>query len=105
MAATAFDVFVVNNRESNRFELWERAPEGNRMVSFLDYESQENRFVIPWVETDPVRRGEGFADLLIAEVLNQIDRENSLVVPLCPIAAKHIADRPERHHLLAPVED
>jgi predicted GNAT family acetyltransferase len=71
----------------------------------LDYQTQGNRVVIPLVETDPVRRGEGFADLLIAEVLDQIDRENSFVIPLCPFVVKHIADRPEHHHLLAPIED
>jgi|TARA_B100001105_G_scaffold237260_1_gene213595 predicted GNAT family acetyltransferase len=104
MTEEALDLFVVDNTENNRFELRERSPDGNRAVSFAAYERRGSTVVIPYVETDPQRRGEGLANQLMVGVLDQIESAGGLVAPLCPFAAQHIAERPERSHLLAPID-
>ena len=55
---------IIDNKELSQFELRDMGAAAN-LLSFATYTLQGNIYSIPHVETDPARRGEGFADLLM----------------------------------------
>jgi predicted GNAT family acetyltransferase len=105
MTENASSFFVHDNIANGRFELHEKRADHENIVSFASYERHGNTVIVPHVETDPQRRGEGFADQLMAGLLDQIEATASLIVPLCPFAAAYIAERAERRHLLVSDKD
>lgn len=97
-AAGAGPVFeIVDNTAENRFELHR----DGTMVGLADYRHQDDRVVIPHVETFPEHRGQGYAARLVDGALDRIRATGHKVVPLCPFAATHIRDHPRHHDLLA----
>ena len=83
--------------ERQRYEL---VVDGD-IVSIADYHERGDAIVVPHVETDPARRGQGMADRLMAGVLADLRATNRKIVPLCPFADTYIRERPEEQDLLA----
>jgi uncharacterized protein len=91
---------VTDNPEGGRFEMWRVGPVP-KLISYATYRHRDGTdTLIPHVETDPTERGNGMADRLMEGVLDQLEAAGRTVTPLCPFAADHIRDRPERHDLL-----
>jgi predicted GNAT family acetyltransferase len=88
---------VRDNPERQRYEL---VVNGD-IVSIADYHERDGAIVVPHVETDPARRGQGMADRLMAGVLADLRASNRKIVPLCPFADTYIRERPEEQDLLA----
>ncbi len=89
---------VVENREAGRFELHRDA----EVVSFATYRERSGGVIVPHVETLAEHRGQGYADRLMAGILDIIASGNRTITPLCPFAAAYIRDNKQHHGLLTP---
>ena len=105
MIGNASHFFVHDNTAEGQFELRDRRVDREDVVSFATYKRHGNTVVVPHVQTDTRRRGEGLADQLMAGLLDQIEAASRFIVPLCPFAAQRTFDRAERSHLLAPEQN
>ena len=88
---------VRDNPDRQRYEL---IVDGD-IVSIADYQRREASIVVPHVETDPDRRGQGMADRLMAGMLADLRAKGETIVPLCPFAATYIREHPDEQDLLA----
>lgn len=88
---------VRDNPDRQRYEL---VVEGD-IVSIADYHERDGAIVVPHVETDPARRGQGMADRLMAGLLADLRSTNRTIVPVCPFAAAYIREHPDEQDLLA----
>ncbi len=91
---------IIDNKELSQFELRDMGPAAN-LLSFATYALQGNIYSIPHVETDPARRGEGFADLLMEGILDYCEVSDTRIMPICSFAKEHMHLRPHRQHLQA----
>ena len=89
---------IIDNKELSQFELRDMGPDAN-LLSFATYALQGNIYSIPHVETDPARRGEGFADLLMEGILDYCEVSDRRIIPICAFAREHMHLRPHRQHL------
>ena len=71
------------------------------LVGFATYQSNDNDVVVGHVETLAQFRGNGYADRLMVQLLEQLRESNRTITPLCWFAAGHIRERPDQHDLLS----
>lgn len=91
------ELTVVDRPDNGRYEL---LLDGER-VGLADYRLDESVMTIPHVETSPEHRGKGFADGLMAGLLDDVRKRSLTVRPTCPFAAKHMDSNPAVHDLIA----
>lgn len=90
--------FQVSDRpEAQRFELHREG----ELVSWAQYQLDNNTVIVPHVETLPQHRGNGYAARLMDGLLAILRTEGQKIVPLCSFAAGHIADNAQHHDLVA----
>ena len=87
---------VRDNPERQRYEL---VVDGE-IVSIADYSLRGQSVVVPHVETNPVHRGRGNADRLMAGMLADLRATGRTIVPICPFAADYIRQHPDQQDLL-----
>ncbi len=90
-------VSVVNDVHASRYEL----RIGGELVSFADYSRDGNVVTVPHVETAFEQRGNGYADLLMSALLDDLRAWHSKIRPLCSFAAGYLRDHPDDHDLIA----
>lgn len=90
-------VTVTNNVDASRYELHaDRA-----LASLADYSRDGDVVTVPHVETSAEARGNGYADLLMVAMLDDLRAWNSKIRPLCPFARSYLRDHPEDQDLVA----
>lgn len=88
---------VVDMANAHRYEL---QIHGNT-VGFADYVLHDRVVTISHVETAPEHRGNGYADLLMAGIIDDARARNLTIRPLCSFAASHMNADPSAHDLIA----
>ncbi len=88
---------VIRNDDEHRYELHI----DDEVVSIADFRERPGAIVVPHVETKPSRRGNGYAEQLMAGVIDDLTERSLKIVPLCPFAADYVAGRPDGDDLLA----
>jgi predicted GNAT family acetyltransferase len=101
-ADTPSEFEVTEDADGGRFELHRNGD----LVSYADYRADDHRagegvIVVPYVETLPEHRGNGYAARLMDGLLAIIETDGRRIVPLCSFARGHLLESPRHHHLLA----
>lgn len=90
--------FVVSDsQQAQRFELHR----DGELVGWAQYQLDDDRVIVPHVETLAAHRGNGYAARLMEGLLAIVRTEGHKIVPLCSFAAGHVADNPQHHDLVA----
>lgn len=93
-------VFVVVDAGADggpsRFELHR----DGALVGWASYRREGRSIVIPHVETLVQHRGQGFADRLMAGIVDIARRSDDRLAPLCSFAAGYLRDHPEHEDLV-----
>jgi len=76
---------------SARFEL----RRDGELVSSATYRLEGDVFVVPYMETLPQYRGNGFADRLMEGMVEILRGSGRTIEPLCSFAAGYLRDHPE----------
>jgi uncharacterized protein len=90
-------VEVRKNEAMSRYELF---VDGD-LVGVADYSLSGDRVVMPHTEIVPPRRGEGLADILVGQALEDLRATGRSVVPMCWYVSQFIAEHPEYRDLVA----
>jgi uncharacterized protein len=88
---------VRDNPASNRYELCV----GEAVAGFAEYARTDGVVTVPHVQTDPAHRGNGYAALLMAGLIDDLRARSFTIRPLCPYAARYMSERPDTHDLYA----
>ncbi len=91
------DLAVTEDEAARRFEL----RRGDEVVSHATYSLRDDVVVVPHVETAPEHRGNGYADRLMAGLLELLRTSDRRIEPLCPFAAGYVRDHPDQADLVA----
>lgn len=70
-----------DNAPRRRFAVRDRTGDREDIVRFTASQRHGNTVVVPHVEIDPRRRGEGLADQLMDGLLDQIEAASRFIVP------------------------
>jgi predicted GNAT family acetyltransferase len=73
---------------------------GAEVVSFANYRLDADVLVIPYVETDPRHRGNGFSEVLLEGVVAEARRAGRRIRPTCGYAASVLRSRPDAPDIL-----
>jgi predicted GNAT family acetyltransferase len=85
------DIEVQDNADRHRFEVTvDGEPAGKAL-----YQSRSGAVVVTHSEVDPKFRGQGVANELARQTLDQIRERGLKVVPLCPFFAHYVETHPE----------
>lgn len=97
-ATDSSDAEVIENVAEQRFEL---VIDG-AIVSTASYsEREDGTVIVPHVQTDPARRGQGNAGRLMDGLLDNLRATQRRIVPACPFAATHIEENEQYRDLVA----
>jgi predicted GNAT family acetyltransferase len=91
------DADVTRNDEQDRYELHV----AGELVSIADFRERPGAIVVPHVETKPAHRGNGYAEQLMAGVVDDLIARSLKIVPLCPFANQYVSGRPDADDLIA----
>jgi predicted GNAT family acetyltransferase len=82
---------VSRNEERSRYEY---RREGD-VLSHADYRVEGDRVLMHHTYTDPAHRGQGLAEVVVRQALDDFRREGLAVVPQCWFVAEFIELNPE----------
>lgn len=91
------ELTVADEPELHRFVL----RRDGEMVSFATYSIDGDVVTIPHVETLRRHRGNGYADELMARILERLRERGRKIRPVCPFAAGYMRERPATYDLIA----
>lgn len=91
------DLTFRDDTASSRFELHR----DGEPVSIANYRIHGDVVTVPHVETHPAYRGNGYADELMAGVIDSLRTNGQTIRPLCPFAAGYVREHPDAHDLVA----
>ena len=91
------DLIVVDEPTKRRYALYR----DGELLSFATYSIDGNSVTVPHVETLRRHRGNGYADELMAGLLERLRDDGRTIRPICPFAAGYIRARPDTHDLVA----
>ena len=80
--------------------------EGDRqqLIGEIRYHlDRDNRLVVTHTYVDPTFRGQGIANKLLDQIINQATKEKKYIFPICSFAVK-ILQNPQYEHLWDPKE-
>jgi len=89
---------VSNNTAENRFEIQLGANRGE-----IVYRKSGSTYIMVHTEVPKEFGGQGIADHLVREALEQIKAAGETVVPLCPFVKAYIRRHPEYQPLVVPL--
>jgi predicted GNAT family acetyltransferase/glutaredoxin len=95
-SGSAAEAEVVDVPAANRYEL---RLNGN-LIGLAAYRRRNGRIAFTHTEVDESLEGRGFGSKLVGAALEDADRQNLDVVPLCPFVAYYIKRHPEYERLL-----
>lgn len=81
---------LINNRESERFEM-----KVGEHTAFIEYKERPNKILLVHTEVPAALEGKGAGTAIIEKTLAYIERNNVKLVPLCPFVAAYIKRHPE----------
>ena len=76
----AAEVVVRDNQEQGRYEILV----GPTLAGFADYHAQPGLITATHTEIDPAFEGHGLGSRLVREMLDDIRRRETKVLPICP---------------------
>lgn len=91
------DLNVVDRPDARRYEL----RRGDEVISFATYRLADGVVTIPHVETHWEYRGRGFADTLMAGIVDDARDRDLRIRAVCPFAAAFVRGYEPAHALLA----
>jgi uncharacterized protein len=86
---TTDDAEVVHVPERDRYELRLR----DRVIGHAAYRRTDDRIAFTHTEVDSACTGRGFGTKLVAEAVEEAEREGLQIVPLCPFVADYVKRR------------
>lgn len=94
------DYQLINNIEEGQYEFH---IEG-QIAKAVYKESGENIITITHVSVPPALEGKGIGSQLVKQVLNDIEKQELKVIPICPFVDFYIQRHPEWNKILAKEE-
>jgi len=94
---SAPDLSVHDDVAASRFILRRHAV----VIGIADYSVNGDVVTIPYVETAPEHRGNGFAAVLMDGVVELVRANGRTIRPICSYAAAYLREHPETHDLVA----
>jgi predicted GNAT family acetyltransferase len=88
---------VKNNPAENRFEV-----QLDDKLGVLEYRKKGEVYVLTHTEVPKELRGQGIANRLVHDALEQIKAENGKIVPQCPFVKVYLRRYPEYQLLVEP---
>lgn len=64
---------------------------GGQVVAFADFSDDGEVITIPYIETAPQHRGNGYSAVLMNGVVDDLRRRGARVRATCPVARRHVA--------------
>lgn len=71
------------------------------VVSYAPYRPHGDTIVVPHVETLAPHRGNGYADRLMAGIVEIVRERGQTILPLCWFASGYLGSRPECSDVIA----
>lgn len=84
------DLELENDTADHRY----RAKQGGKVVAFAEYRPVTGAIMFTHTEVSEEMEGQGVASKLIRYALDDVRRQNLLVIPMCPFVSAFIG----RHH-------
>lgn len=81
---------IIDNREDKRFEA-----EVDGYVSRIEYIRTKDKIYLTHTEVPVELEGRGVGSVLVKTVLEEVERQNLILVPMCPFVASYIKQHPE----------
>ena len=93
---SALDLTVTDDVASSRFTLHL----DGAIVGLADYSLDDTVVTIPYIETLPPYRGQGFAAVLMDGVIESVRANGRTIRPICSYAVSYLRERPDTHDLV-----
>lgn len=87
---------LTDNKEKKQFEMVT-----DRYASRIEYMIMGNKIFLTHTEVPSELEGKGIGSKIILLALEEIERRNLKLIPLCPFVAKYITKHPEWNRILA----
>lgn len=86
---------LVNVKSKKRYEVLI-----DDSIAFIDYIIAKEKIHLTHTEVPKSMAGKGIGSALVLKVLEDIERQNLILVPLCPFVASYIKRHPEWNKLV-----
>ncbi len=87
---------LTDNKEKKQFEMITGG-----YTSRIEYMIMGNKIFLTHTEVPAELEGKGIGSKIIQLALEEIEKRNLKLIPLCPFAAKYLSKHPEWNRLLA----
>lgn len=95
------DYQLINNKEKQQYEY-----HVSGLIPLIEYVfNGDNAIYLTHTEVPMQLEGQGIGTCLVKDVLEDIDKNNMKVVPLCPFVAGYIQKHPEWRRIVMIIED
>lgn len=84
------DLNVTDNPDKKRYEV---SVEGS--TAFVEYIKAKDKIYLTHTEVPTALEGKGIGSSLVLKVLEDIERQDLTLVPLCPFVAMYLKKHPE----------
>ncbi|MEX0288964.1 MAG: GNAT family N-acetyltransferase [Flavobacteriaceae bacterium] len=84
-----------DNLENKRYEV-----QVGEEIARIEYIKAQNRIFLTHTEVPLTLEGKGIGSKMVAMALEDIERQNLTLVPMCPFVAGYIKDHPEWKKLI-----
>ncbi|VXB62223.1 GNAT family N-acetyltransferase [Maribacter litoralis] len=86
---------LVNVKSKKRYEVLI-----DDSTAFIDYIIAKEKIYLTHTEVPKSMAGKGIGSALVLKILEDIERQNLILVPLCPFVASYIKRHPEWNKLV-----
>jgi uncharacterized protein len=87
---------LIDNPEAKRFEM-----KLNGHTARIEYSLMGNKIIFSHTEVPRELEGKGFGSMIVKLALEEIEKRNLKLIPLCPFTAQYIKKHPEWKRILA----
>ena len=84
------DLIVTDNPDKKRYEV---TVDGS--TAFIEYIKAKDKIYLTHTEVPTTLEGKGIGSTLVLKVLEDIERKDLTLVPLCPFVAMYLKKHPE----------
>lgn len=89
------DIKLIDNASEKRYEATIEA-----VTARIEYIKAQDKIYLTHTEVPKALEGKGVGSALVAQVLEDIDRQGLTLVPLCPFVALYLKRHPEWKRLV-----
>ncbi|MBK7410033.1 MAG: N-acetyltransferase [Saprospirales bacterium] len=86
---------LIDNTEAKQYEF-----HVGESVARIEYIKVQNKIYLTHTEVPAALEGKGIAGALVKAVLEEIDRQDLTLIPLCPFVAGYLSRHPEWKRLV-----